>query len=247
MFALVVLVPYMLAYEGELVPLDANAAYQKFADISDYDCTFNGRAAKGAGLNGVMMRTGYGMSKDKLWDTFIKSIHDAGLILGTYHYATFHYQSVSKTYAEALANAKAQAHFCVQIMKTTTVDSYAVLDLELEFGASAPWSAEQLTNMSNVFLDILHDAGYKPAIYASADWIFNRLHQDKIPYPLWVAYWPWSGKVMDFTDGEFPDSNYGRQMKAIENRICMWQFTSDGRGLKYGSSAMRILLDYIYF
>jgi len=239
----------IFSHEGEVVESAEPNALRYFLDISSWQSTFNAQTAKNNGVAGVMCRAGYATSKDRCWSAFTTSAHNAGLNLGAYLFATYHYASVSGTYNDALTHARSQANFFVSVLKTASINTYVALDLEMESGQSTKLNAAQLTEAANVFLDVVKSAGYNPVLYANGDWIFNRLNQANIRYPIWCAYYFRYGTAMDFTmwDGSFPNTTYGNKMKSIKDRIKMWQFTSEGFGGKYGVGSSNLDKNYAYF
>jgi len=235
----------------EFAPFDAtaNKPLRYMLDISTWQSTFNATKAKANGVSEVVIRAGYGQSKDTCFDKFAKEATSAGLRLGAYVFATYHYKSVSSNYNAAVTNMKAQANTFINHLKTIRVTGMAVLDLEMESSQSTALTMEQLTTLSNQFLDIVKAAGYKAVLYANADWVFNRLVTRNLKHPIWMAYYFRYGTPMDFRDhdGSFPNNTLGNKMRSIESQIIAWQFTSEGYGSKYGVGSTNLDKNYAYY
>ena len=68
---------------------------QKALDISRWQDTLNADAARQAGITTILCRAVYGTGKDVRWDQFAPAVKAAGLRLGAYGFATWHYKSVN--------------------------------------------------------------------------------------------------------------------------------------------------------
>ncbi|KAH7831877.1 putative Glycosyl hydrolases family 25 [Monocercomonoides exilis] len=223
-------------------------ALQYVLDLSVWEQSFNAPVAKSKGIAAVLCRTSYGNKDDNTFLPFTNAAYNAGIGAGAYVYATWHYNTVSSNYNQAVANAKSQANHFISRLKSTHITSYVALDMEMEPKYSTVLSASQMTEISNMFMDMVKSAGYKVVLYANGDWIFNRLITNNIKYPIWCAYYFKYGTAMDFPmwDGSLPNTTMGKKLQSIKSKIMMWQFTDEGFGKKYGLGSTDCDKSYAY-
>ena len=212
-------------------------------DISRWQGTMNFDKAKKAGVEGVMLRASYSTGKDSKFDTFSFDAIKAGLPVGAYSFATWHYDKVNgHNVADAKAQAEMEAKALINILKGKGVTGYVALDLELENGQTTSLNKAQMTEIANSYMKTLADAGFKPCIYASVSWFIDRMNVKDISYPLWVAFYHSEG--MKGTD--FPVGTYGNYMREWKDKIVMWQYSSKGKGADFGASSTYIDLNHLY-
>lgn len=213
----------------------------KILDISKHQGSVNFSTMKKAGVEGVVLRCGYSSKKDIRFDEYYAAAKKQNLPIGSYHYATFHY-SGNSTNANAVAKAEAQAQLAINQLKGKKIDAFVALDLELESGTSTSLNKEAMTKAANAYMDKLAKAGYSPCLYCSISWLYDKMVPSDIKYPLWIAYYHKGG----ITSTEFPSTSYGARMKALKNRIWLWQYSESGNGKKYGVSSTRVDLNHKY-
>lgn len=213
----------------------------KIADISKHQGSVNFSTMKEAGVEGVILRCGYATKKDSRFDDYYIAAKKEGLPIGSYHYATFHYSGKS-TDSNAVEKAKEQAQTAIAFLKGKTIDAFVALDLELEPGTSTKLSRSAMTKAANAYMDTLKKAGYTPCLYCSVSWLYDKMNPVDIKYPLWLAYYHEEGKVST----SFPNTSYGLKMKALRQRIWLWQYTDKGNGKKFGVSSTGIDLNHRY-
>lgn len=217
-------------------------------DISRYQKTFDAALAKRQGINGIMARGGYGFGQDDRFVRFAEDAHAAGLAVGSYLFATWHYHSVSPSLAYAKANALAQAKSFINILKQAPVDSFTALDLELENGQTCNLSRQELSECANLFLDMLSQNGYRPLLYCSCSWLLEKkIEEHAIRCPFWIACYHCENA--DFSSqpaDKFPPTQYGEKMAQLGNRLAMWQFCSVGGGAYYGCGSQNVDKNWAY-
>lgn len=223
---------------------------KKVLDISRYQGGFNPQKARRQGIDGVMLRGAYGLCEDSHFLPFAIASRKAGLAVGGYLFATWHYASVSSTFEEAKRNACLQAYAFIKILKKAPVNSFAALSLELESGQSCLLTNAQLTECANLFLDILKRKGYSPLLYCSVAWLTQRMEVKNCKYPFWIAYY-YSNSISDVDfdislPGVLPDTGWGQRMKELGPRLALWQFGYKGGGRKYGVESQNIDKNWAY-
>lgn len=234
---------------------------EKMIDISTWQSIFNPVAAKQNGISTVICRCGYGDStKDNRWDVFSKAVINSGLKLGTYGFSTWHYDSVSGgNISTARLKMKEQIDHWISIIGDTEIKSWFALDMELELGQSCSFNKSDLTTLVNEACAYIESKGFKACVYASASWFDSsnpvniRLNTDELKYPIWIAWYYWRNHP-DYNDkstsgfannGQLPPSDFWCQK--YSDKICAWQFGSQGFGNKYGVGSDGLDKNWLYF
>lgn len=225
---------------------------RKVIDISRHQEYFDPQKARKQGIDGVMIRGAYGFSEDSHFLCFALAAHSAGLAVGSYISATWHYAQISPSYEDAKRNARRQAQAYVKILKKAPINSFAALHLELESGNTCLLTAQQLTECANLFLNILKKHGYRPLLYCSIAWLFYRMDETRCKYPLWLSYYYFNSvRDVDFNtptakNGCLPDTDWGQKMKALGPRLALWQFGYKSGGRAYGTGSENINKNWAY-
>lgn len=211
-------------------------------DISKHQGTMNFKTAK-AKSDGAMIRCAYGGSKDVKFDEFVSAATAEGINVGAYAFSTWHYNKVNGGNADvARAKAISEAEKVIAILQGKGVKGFVALDLELENGQTMSLSKLDLTDIANLYMNKLSEAGYKPCLYCSISWLYDRMTVGSIKYPFWIAYYYDGGFISD----TFPETKYGNLMRGIKDKIVMWQFSSKGAGKDYGAASTYIDLNHLY-
>ena len=154
-------------------------------DVSKHQGTMNWADVKKAGITHAMIRAGYGRytsQKDPQFDRNVQQCEATGIAWGAYWYS----------YATNPAEARQEARVFLQIIsekisrgcKPTLPLAY---DIEYEPGILA-LSNTTRTEMVRAFLSEVEAAGYYGILYASTDFIRNRLNwRDLAQYDVWCA------------------------------------------------------------
>lgn len=213
----------------------------KILDISAWQGTMDFAKAKKAGIEGVMCRAAYSTAVDKKFYEFAADAEKAGVPIGAYVFSTWHYASRNgnnnnKAREFALAEGKA----FIDIIKKANVKGFVAIDIELESGQSCLLTKDAMTNIVNEYLALIEKAGYKPCMYTGISYLYEKFNVDALKYPIWCAFWAGGSTP------EFPSGRYGDNMRRIKDKICMWQYTSDGDGKKYGAGSARVDMNYLY-
>ena len=144
----------------------------KVIDVSTHQGTINWAQVKASGVDGVIIRAGYGREsdqKDARFDEYYVGAKAVGLPVGTYHY------SYAKSTAEVLKESDAMLNW----MKGKQFELPVYFDAE-ETGIT--------TDMVIAYCDKLEKAGYFVGVYANKHWLTNILDYDRIKrFTVWVA------------------------------------------------------------
>lgn len=213
----------------------------KILDISKHQGNMNFTKAKASGIEGVMLRFAYGDSKDTKFEEFYKKALSEGLSVGGYFFATFHYASLSPNFEAAKKNALSQTKKAISYLSGKKITAPVAVDIELESGAELKFSPEQLTELVNISVSEIKKAGFKPLVYSSVSWFFDRLDYEKITCPLWVAYY-----YKNAQKDSFPETRYGLLLSQLKGRMALWQFSSKGNGKTYGAGSEYVDENFCY-
>lgn len=216
-----------------------NGTARRALDISTYQTPIDAHKAKARGVDEVVCRACYSNTQDGKFLQHAANVNAAGLRLGAYQFATFHYDSVcGGQYSTAVARMRQQADTFLAIVGRAKIGGFLALDMEMEQGQSTMLAPAQLTDLANEYLDILVAAGYNAVLYVGCDWLMNRMQISRLRHPVWVAYYYQYGTRLhhdnDPNQGAFPTGRYGQFMAANRSKICGWQFTSEGYAALYG-------------
>lgn len=210
-------------------------------DISKHQGSMNFADAKKNKIKAVMIRAAYGDTKDPKLDEFYNGAKSAGLSVGAYIFATWHYSGISKNFEQAKENAVKQTRSAIRHLSGKVMTAPVAVDLELEQGYRTNLTKYQLTAALSLALEEIKKAGFTPAVYASASWLEDKIDPFAIKAPIWAAYYYEKAERTPF-----PDTRYGKVLKNLSGRIFLWQYSSRGDGRLYGASSDRIDLNFSY-
>ncbi|MBR1760632.1 MAG: hypothetical protein IJ741_05570 [Schwartzia sp.] len=178
---------------------------KKGIDVSENNGRVDWEAVKDAGIDFAIVRLGYG--NRHLDERFYENINgaiSAGLEVGVYYYS----------YALDAEAAEHEADFLVDILLDCglTADRLPLgvwFDQEdadgykERHGMPDNWT---LTDICRAFIEVCRERGFKCGVYASLNWLENRLDTDAFPgAPIWCAQWDdecdWPGTaIWQYTD-----------------------------------------------
>ncbi len=210
-------------------------------DISKHQSNADFGKMKSRGISAVMMRIAYGASKDSKFEEFYKNAVKNGLCVGGYIFATWHYAKVSKDYETAKLNAQTQTKTAVKFLQNKKIVCPIAVDMELESGAKCNLTKAQLTEILNICLEIIKNAGFEPMVYSSASWFGDKIDHKKLSCPLWVAYY-YNGGIIK----AFPDTKYGKVLENLKEKLALWQYSSTGDGEYYGVGSKNVDVNFCY-
>lgn len=227
---------------------------EKSIDISKHQTFFDAQKCKDAGVTTVLCRLAYGASTDSKVSTYLPAAKSVGLTTGGYGFGTWHYASkCGGSIDTARKLMQEQVSVWIQIAKQYGCTSWIAIDQELEQDQSMGLSLNDNTILLGEAARLIENAGLSPCLYASASWIKTYVNLNTFTYPLWVAYYKWYGTEKNFDNVGyiFPAATgtYGAWMNQYKERICLWQFTSEGYADMYGCTHGSNGLDknWLYF
>lgn len=182
-------------------------------DVSEHNTVTDWRAVKADGIEGVIIRAGYGRGNvDKKFREHITGALAAGLHVGIYWFS----------YAYSADMAEAEAYYCMNTVSDVVSWKDITLPIFWDFeGDSMNFankcgvdvSRETLVDMAEAFCDTLETEGHMPGIYSNLDYEkrYGLLSvAERNGYSVWHAQYNYT---MD-TSIPSPD---------------MWQYTSGGQ------------------
>lgn len=180
---------------------------KKGIDVSKWNKEIDWEAVKEDGVEFAIIRCGYRGSDtgsliiDPLYEDNIKGAIAAGIPVGVYFFT----QAVSEL--EAIE----EASMVISLIRKYDVDYPVFLDSESAGGKGRAddLSSEERTKYHRAFMQTIASAGYQTGIYASTNWLNNRVDMSKLSsYNTWLA---------QYADVPTYDGYYH-----------MWQYTSKG-------------------
>lgn len=149
-------------------------------DVSKWQGAVNWAAVKNAGVSHAMLRAGYGNSTRQIDPQFKRNVANCelhGIDWGCYWYS----------YATSPEQARQEARCCFQVIKGLKPTMPIAYDIEYDPGILALSNAQR-TAMVKAFLGEIEAAGYYGILYASTDFIRNRLNwRELTQYDVWAA------------------------------------------------------------
>ena len=179
---------------------------RKGIDVSENNGWIDWKAVKANGIEFAIIRLGYGRGHlDGLFYKNVNEALEAGLKIGAYYYS----------YALTKADAKAEAEFMMRILEESgltpgKLEMGVWFDMEDADGYKERHGVTNplvITGMCNEFIAECNRHGYNCGIYASLDWLENKIFTNVLPEyaPIWCAQWShicdWHNPAMwQFTD-----------------------------------------------
>lgn len=149
-------------------------------DVSKWQGAINWATVKSAGVRHAMIRAGYGNSAKQIDPQFKRNAAQCialGINWGAYWYS----------YATNPEMARQEARCCLQVIKGLNPTMPVAYDIEYEPGILALDNATR-TEMVKAFLEEVEAAGYYGILYASRDFIANKLNWKELAcYDVWCA------------------------------------------------------------
>lgn len=188
--------------------------YQIGIDVSKFQGNIDWEQVAKSNIDFAIVRLGYrGYSNGKLmidpkYVRNMKGASDAGVRTGVYFFS----QAVNK--GEALEEAR----LVINSLAAYEVDFPVAFDTEkIKFGTSRTkdLTVEELTEITDTFCSEVKKAGYRPVIYANAQWLTTKLDLTKLTdYEIWYADYEYADH------GDAPLYPYD---------FAMWQYTNKGK------------------
>lgn len=171
-------------------------------DVSYHEGAIDWRKVKNSGVQGVIIRCGYGRDfqkyDDKLYKANIEGALAVGLKVGVYLYS----------YAKDNDAARSEAAHALRL-----IEPYKdKITLPIYYDLEEPGTEKGAKERAVIFCETLKAKGYTVGVYANIDWWKNYLNGLE-QYTKWVASWRASGK---------PEN------KPVISNMDLWQYYAYG-------------------
>lgn len=203
---------YMFCFLFSL--LSAKEEY-KVIDVSHHQEEIDWKKVKEAGIEGAIIRCGFGTNKKKNDDIyFLKNVK--GCIGNNIPFGVYLY-----SYAESVEMAESEARHVIRLVEPYK-DKLAFpifYDLEHEDKEKNINLGKYAVENGKKFIEIMENNGYEVGIYSSHSWFNTYIKDNFNNYPLWVARY-----------GENDDGNkHIKPMVPNNGKIDIWQYTEKGQ------------------
>ena len=149
-------------------------------DVSTWQRNIDWNRVKAAGIQAVIIRAGFGQTKDNQFENHYKGARAAGLYIGAYWYS----------YAYSVDQAEQEARACIDILRGKTFDLPVYYDMEEDDQMAL--GKQTMTAMACRFIDTMQAAGYRGGMYSSPSWFSDFIDYDLMRnrgYSIWLAHW----------------------------------------------------------
>ena len=176
---------------------------KKGIDVSEFQGKIDWEKVKNDGIEFAILRCGYGMDfsnqDDVEYERNANECERLGIPYGVY----------LMSYANTVEKARSEAKHVLRLIEGHKISLGVWYDIE-DNGTSGAINKETLTNIINTFCNTIKNAGYKVGVYASLNWLENKIEKTiKDNYDIWVAQY--------YSKCEY------------EGKYIMWQHTSSGK------------------
>lgn len=176
---------------------------KKGIDVSEFQGKIDWEKVKNDGIEFAILRCGYGMDfsnqDDVEYERNVNECERLGIPYGVY----------LMSYANTVEKARSEAEHVLRLIEGRKISLGVWHDIE-DNGTSGAINKETLTNIINTFCNTIKNAGYKVGVYASLNWLENKIEKTiKDNYDIWVAQY--------YSKCEY------------EGKYVMWQHTSSGK------------------
>lgn len=148
-------------------------------DVSTWQRGVDWNRVKAAGIRAVIIRAGFGTTKDNMFEEHYAGARAAGLAIGAYWYS----------YAYSITDAENEARACADVLSGKTFDIPVYYDMEeddqMQLGRTI------MTAIACQFINTMQDAGYRGGMYSSPSWFSDFIDYDLMrkKYSVWLAHW----------------------------------------------------------
>ena len=154
----------------------------RLIDVSKHNDIIDWASVKKSGIDGVIIRAGYGKIASQIDPRFVANYNGAkaaGLYVGAYWYS----------YAATTAEARAEAAACLEVLGGRALDFPVYFDMEEK--SQVALSVEKCTEMATAFCEQIEKAGYWAGIYSFDSFYATNWAQElPLRFAAWVARVP---------------------------------------------------------
>ena len=189
----------------------------RIIDLSKWNGAVDFAKVKASGIDGVIIRTGFGVKSpkqiDRRFEEYYAKAKAAGLYVGAYHYS----------YAKNALGAVREAEFMLELLKGKSFE----LPVYGDFEEQGELSCSVCTEMVKAFCNRLEAAGAWAGIYS-----YDTFFRDKLSADIPKRYTAWVARV----ENVFPKC-------VLDGDIGIWQYSWKG---KVGGISGDVDMDFCY-
>ena len=149
-------------------------------DVSTWQRGVDWSRVKAAGIRAVIIRAGFGTTKDNMFEDHYAGAREAGLAIGAYWYS----------YAYSAEQAVQEARACINVISGKAFEIPVYYDMEEDGQMSLGRSV--MTEMACCFIDTVQAAGRRGGMYSSPSWFADFIDYElmcRLGYSIWLAHW----------------------------------------------------------
>ena len=143
---------------------------KKGIDVSEFQGKIDWEKVKNSGVEFAILRCGYGMDfsnqDDVEYERNANECERLGIPYGVY----------LMSYANTVEKARSEAKHVLRLIEGRKISLGVWHDIE-DNGTSGAINKETLTNIINTFCNTIKNAGYKVGVYASLNWLENKIEK----------------------------------------------------------------------
>ena len=165
-----------------------NIITKKGVDLSRWNVVTDFNAMKKDGVDFVLLRAGYGFTKDAKFDEFVTGCKKVGIpVTGVYHFS----------YSLTVADAQKEAALAVRWVEEAGLPKDTVIFFDYEYDSVryanvCGCTPDKLTciTLTTAFCEAVEKMGYKAGVYYNVDFERNWYEEDLLKkYARWIADW----------------------------------------------------------
>lgn len=149
-------------------------------DVSTWQRGVDWNRVKAAGIRAVVIRAGFGTTKDNMFEDHYAGARAAGLAIGAYWYS----------YAYSAEQAVQEARACINVISGKAFEIPVYYDMEEDGQMSLGRTV--MTEMACCFIDTVQAAGRRGGMYSSPSWFADFIDYElmcRLGYSIWLAHW----------------------------------------------------------
>ncbi len=177
----------------------------RLIDLSHHNGSVDFNGVKSSGIDGVIIRTGFGISsprqRDRRFEEYYGKAAAAGLYIGAYHYS----------YAKTPAEAAAEADFMLEIVKGKSFE----LPLYGDFEEQGGLSGSVCTEIVKSFCERLEEHGAWAGVYS-----YDSFFGDKLSSGIPKRFTVWTARVENVFPVCVPENDIGIWQNSWKGSIC---------------------------
>lgn len=181
-----------------------NNAVYSLIDLSKWNGNVNFNCVRSAGIDGVIIRTGFGSESpkqiDRRFEEYYAGAKAAGLYVGAYHYS----------YAKTVQQAVSEAEFMLKIIKGKSFE----LPIYGDFEEQGKLSKSVCTDMVKSFCNRLEISGAWAGVYS-----YDTFFRDKIAADIPKRYTVWAARVENIFPKCVPAADIGIWQNSWKGKI----------------------------